>query len=133
MTQDLQLLDLYCGAGGAAHGYAAAGFTRIVGVDIKKQPRYPYEFVQEDALEYLYAHGHEFDAVHASPPCQGYSVLTLNLPWFKGIEYPLLIKPTMELLDLTGRPYVLENVMGARHGSKALTQQEHRHLEGSQQ
>ena len=116
----MRLLDLYCGAGGAAKGYEAAGFDEIKGVDNKPQKHYPYEFVQADALEYLEAHGREFDAIHASPPCQGYSLMTLNLPWFKGREYPLLILPTMELLERSGRPYVLENVMGARHGSVAI-------------
>ena len=113
-------MDLYCGAGGAAMGYShAAGFDEIVGADIKPQPRYPFEFVQADALEYLADHGHEFDAIHASPPCQGYSVMH-NLPWLRGREYPLLILPTIKMLEALGKPYVVENVMGARHGSKTL-------------
>ena len=62
-----QLLDLYCGAGGAAVGYARAGFD-VVGVDIAPQPDYPFEFHQGDALDFLAAHGREFDARHASPP-----------------------------------------------------------------
>lgn len=59
------------------------------------------------------------DAIHASPPCQGYSIMH-NLPWLRGREYPLLILPTLELLEALGKPYVLENVMGARHGAKGL-------------
>src|SRR5262245_2184895 len=66
----MRLLDLFCGAGGAAMGYHRAGFDTIVGVDIKPQPRYPFTFVLGDALEYVKAHGHEYDAIHASPPCQ---------------------------------------------------------------
>ena len=115
----LRLLDLFCGAGGAAMGYSRAGFE-VVGVDLAPQPRYPFEFHQADALEYLAAHGHEFDAVHASPPCQGYSIMH-NLPWLKGHEYPLLILPVRKMLEALGKPYVIENVMGARHGAKGLT------------
>src|SRR3990172_1281618 len=114
-----RLLDLFCGAGGTAMGYSLAGFTDIVGVDIVPQLRYPFEFVQADALEYLAEHGHEFDAIHASPPCQGYSIMN-NLPWLREREYPLLILPTREMLEGIGKPYVIENVMGARHGAKGL-------------
>ena len=115
-----RLLDLFCGAGGAAMGYHQAGFDDIVGVDNRPMPRYPFTFVQADALEYLAEHGHEFDAIHASPPCQGYSIMN-NLPWLKGRDYPLLILPTMEMLEGLGKPYALENVMGARYGAKGLT------------
>ena len=115
----VRLLDLFCGAGGAALGYDRAGFDEIIGVDIAPQPRYPFEFVHADALEFLADHGHEFDAIHASPPCQGYSIMH-NLPWLRGRDYPLLILPTIEMLEALGKPYVVENVMGARHGSKTL-------------
>ena len=118
----MRLLDLYCGAGGAAKGYHDAGFDDIIGVDNEPQQHYPYQFEEGDALEFLAEHGKDFDAIHASPPCQGYSIMTLNLPWFKGKKYPLLILPTIELLERIGRPYVLENVMGARHGGKAIKQ-----------
>ena len=80
-----RLLDLFCGAGGAAMGYHRAGFVEIVGVDNAPQPRYPFEFVQGDALEYVLEHGHKFDAIHASPPCQAYSIMR-NLPWLKDKE-----------------------------------------------
>ena len=93
-------------------GYHRAGFDEIVGVDNRPQARYPFEFVQADALEYVAEHGCEFDAIHASPPCQGYSIMR-NLPWLKDREYPLLIEPTEELLNATGKPWVIENVMGA--------------------
>ena len=107
-------------------GYFQAGFTDIVGGDNRPMPRYPFTFVQADALEYLSLHGHEFDAIHASPPCQAYSIMH-NLPWLKDREYPALILPTIELLEAIGKPYVLENVMGARYGAKGLTK---RSLEG---
>ena len=100
-------------------GYSRAGFDEIIGVDLKPQPRYPFEFVQADALEYLTEHGHEFDSIHASPPCQGYSVMH-NLPWLRGRDYPLLLLPTIDMLEGLGKPYVVENVMGARYGSKTL-------------
>jgi len=99
-------------------GYHRAGFD-VVGVDHKPQPRYPFEFIQADALEYVSGHGHEFDAIHASPPCQGYSVMN-NLPWLAGKERPLLILPTLEILEASNKPYVLENVMGARYGQRGL-------------
>ena len=101
-------------------GYHRAGFVEIVGVDNKPQPRYPFIFIQADALEYVREHGREFDAIHASPPCQGYSIMN-NLPWLHKREYPLLILPAIEMLESLGKPYVLENVMGARHGAKGLT------------
>ena len=78
-----RLLDLYCCQGGAAAGYVAAGFD-VVGVDMTAQPRYPYEFHQGDALAYLAEHGGEFDAIHASPPCQAYTaqrVAWRGTPW----------------------------------------------------
>ena len=100
-------------------GYHRAGFDEIVGVDTEPQPHYPFEFVQADALEYLAEHGHDYDAIHASPPCQGYSIMH-NLPWLRGREYPLLIKPTRDLMIHVGKPWVLENVMGAKWGCKNL-------------
>ncbi len=105
----MRLLDLYCGAGGAAAGYHRAGFTDIVGVDINPQGRYPFEFVQGDALEFVAQHGHEFDLIHASPPCQIYGVT-------KGMArpgYPDLVDVTRHMLIKSGRPYVIENVPGA--------------------
>lgn len=107
-----RLLDLFCGAGGAARGYQMAGF-HVTGVDLKPQPRYAGDaFIQGDALAYVKAHGHEYDAIHASPPCQGYSRMR-HLPWLKDRVYPLLIPATRAALVATGRPFVIENVAGA--------------------
>jgi DNA (cytosine-5)-methyltransferase 1 len=103
-----RLLDLFSCEGGAAMGYYRAGFD-VVGVDIAPQPRFPFAFVQGDALEYVAKHGHEFDAIHASPPCQGYSV-TQSI---HGKAYPMLIEDVRAALQATGRPYVIENVPGA--------------------
>lgn len=106
-----RLLDLYCGAGGCSAGYARAGFD-VTGVDIVSQKHYPFAFVQADALEYVAVHGHEYDAIAASPPCQGYSRMR-HLPWLKGKQYPMLIEATRAALQTTGRPYIIENVEGA--------------------
>ncbi|ACE80097.1 DNA methyltransferase [Mycobacterium phage Jasper] len=104
-----RLLDLYSGAGGAGYGYHQAGFE-VVGVDLHPMPNYPFEFYQADALEFLTEHGREFDAIHASPPCQHYSSLGALCPLK---QYPDLVDPTRQALDGLGLPYVIENVMPA--------------------
>lgn len=109
MRRRFRLLDLFCGAGGCAVGYHRAGFDEIVGVDMAPQPRYPFAFVQADALNYAARHGHEFDAIHASPPCQGYS----RMRYVTGKEYPLMIEDVRNALVAIGKPYVIENVEDA--------------------
>lgn len=106
-----RLLDLYSCAGGAGMGYALAGFE-VVGVDIEHQPRYPFEHHQADAIDYLKLHGHEFDAIHASPPCQAYSTAS-QAQRNAGKMYPDLLAPTRDALEATGLPWVIENVKGA--------------------
>lgn len=108
MSDKPRCLDLYCKAGGASAGYALAGFD-VTGVDIEPQKRYPFRFVQGDALEYVEAHGHEYDLIAASPPCQAHT--SLQGRW--GREYPDLIAATRAALIATGKPYVIENVVGA--------------------
>lgn len=102
-------MDLFCGAGGAAMGYHRAGFD-VLGVDIKPQPNYPFEFVQADALswEYKFARGW-VNAIHASPPCQAFT----NARVIHGREHGDLLTPTRALLEQTGLPWVIENVPGA--------------------
>ena len=105
------LLDLFCGAGGCSKGYVDAGF-KVVGVDIKCQKNYPYEFIQADALEYVRECGHEYDAIHASPPCQAYSMA--GQQWrAEGREYVDLVADTRKVLQIIRKPYVIENVPGA--------------------
>ena len=117
-----RLLDLFCGAGGAAVGYARAGFE-VVGVDLVAQPNYPFEFVCDDALTVLdrMLNGDDwdwgsitsFDAIHGSPPCQAFT--HARLIGHRGRrDHPRLIKPTRVLLQRAGVPYVIENVEGAR-------------------
>lgn len=100
-----KLLDLYCCQGGASQGYVAAGFT-VTGVDIDPQPRYPFEFAQADAISFLLTYGPEFDAIHASPPCQAHT----RAQKIQQNDHPDLIEPTRSALRLVGKPYVIENV-----------------------
>jgi DNA (cytosine-5)-methyltransferase 1 len=121
-----RLLDLFCCEGGAAVGYERAGFE-VIGVDIDPQPLYPFTFHQADALDVMrdlilsdilgtpvriagadYVLS-DFDAIHASPPCQVHSTITPDKS--KHID---LIPDTRELLVECGLPYVIENVEGAK-------------------
>lgn len=129
------VLDLFCGAGGAAVGIDRAGF-RIVGVDAVPQPNYPFLFIQDDAFKVLKrllagerisfaTRGNRTERVGlssiawiwASPPCQSYSWSARR--WKNGTnghakrKYPDLIKPMRKELQKTGLPYVIENVSGA--------------------
>ncbi len=105
-----RILDLFCCEGGAGAGYSRAGFE-VVGVDLEKRfaKRYPFEFHAADALEFMKDHGHEFDAIHASPPCQAYTRGNAG----RVTSWPRLIGPVRELLIETGLPYVIENVKDA--------------------
>lgn len=100
-----RLLDLFCGAGGAATGYSRAGFE-VVGVDIKPQKHFPFEFCCADAMTYPLD---GFDVIHASPPCQGYSVASVSHRK-AGKCYPLLINDVRKRLKDSGKPFVIENV-----------------------
>ncbi|HTE70458.1 MAG TPA: DNA cytosine methyltransferase [Actinomycetes bacterium] len=103
-----RLLDLFCGAGGAAMGYHLAGFD-VVGVDIAPQPHYPFEFHQADA-KWFPLDG--FDVIHASPPCQPFTAYRRRGGGV-GDRYPDLIAWAWARLDQAGVPYVIENVEGA--------------------
>jgi DNA (cytosine-5)-methyltransferase 1 len=103
---NFRILDLFCGAGGAAMGYHRAGFE-VVGVDLNPQKNYPFEFHQTDALTFPID---GFDAIHASPPCQAHTCL--KTMW-NAKKHTDLIKPTRERLNTSGLPWVIENVPGA--------------------
>lgn len=105
-----RLLDLFCCAGGGAVGYHRAGF-RVTGVDHIDQPNYPFEFIKQDALDLDPDFLAGFDAIHASPPCQAYSVTVKRTR--NGDAWPKLIGPIRDMLRSTGKPYVIENVVGA--------------------
>jgi DNA (cytosine-5)-methyltransferase 1 len=103
----VRILDLFCGAGGAAMGYHRAfPDAEIVGVDINPQPRYPFTFVQADAMTYPLD---GFDFIHASPPCQGYS----RMNHVHKRAYPMLIAATRHRLRSSGAAWTIENVEGA--------------------
>ncbi len=109
-----RLLDLFCGEGGAAAGYVAAGFD-VLGVDNNRGrlSKYPYKSVCGDAIEILLGYGDEFDAIHASPTCTGYSRGTAAIP-DRFERYDRLIAATRDAVETIGRPYVIENVEDAR-------------------
>lgn len=118
------LLDLYCGQGGAGAGYVASGFD-VVGVDLIDQPRYPFDFIRAGAIEVMielldgktvgpsrqgrYCRLEDFVAIHASPPCQAYSVTQR----IQDRIHTYLIGVTRECLVGSGLPYVIENVPDA--------------------
>lgn len=106
----LKLLDLFCCGGGAGAGYYKSGFD-VTGVDIIHQPKYPFKFRQSDALEFIRKYGAEYDFIHASPPCQGYSNLT---PAKNKGDHSKLIPELRRELTKIKRPYCIENVAGAR-------------------
>ena len=89
-------------------GYYMAGFE-VIGVDIKPQPHYPFEFHQADALQYALE---GFDVIHASPPCQAYSKSTKKI--YRG-NHKRMISAIRNRLIQARVPFVIENVEGARH------------------
>ena len=121
VTRAPRLLDLFCGAGGAAMGYHRAGFD-VLGVDIAPQPYYPFEFYRGNALtalrQWIEGDTHlelgDFDAIHASPPCQRFTSLSNRLGLRSTrASHPDLLTPTLALLRPLALPWVVENVPGS--------------------
>lgn len=134
-------------------GYRRAGFT-VYGVDRDPQPLYPFTMRQADAIDTMrrllagerleFGQGtgaqrlalRDFDAVHASPPCQAHSTITPDKS--KHVD---LIPETRAALAASGLPYVIENVEGARRAlvdptrlcgsSFGLRVRRHRYFESS--
>lgn len=100
-------LDLFCGAGGAAMGLHRAGFD-VTGVDNRPQPRYPFRFVQGDALRPPFDLSN-FDLIWASPPCQAFTTARV----IHGREHPDRLTPTRRMLEASGLPWIIENVPNA--------------------
>lgn len=107
----MRILDLFCGAGGAAVGlHRAYPDAEILGVDIEPQPHYPYSFIQADAMTFGLS---GFDLVWTSPPCQGYSrTRHSNAALFGPKDYPRLVERVRErLASISGSTMtVIENV-----------------------
>jgi DNA (cytosine-5)-methyltransferase 1 len=106
----LRALDLFCGAGGATRGLQLAGFS-VTGVDLVLSPRYPGDgFAKSDALRLLPSFLATFDFIWASPPCQAHTALkTMH----NAKPHADLIPATRAMLKASGKPYVIENVVGA--------------------
>jgi len=107
----MRMLDLFCGGGLAGMGYWLSGrFAEVVGVDCGDMSGvYPFDFIRQDAMTLTYDFLMDFDFIHASPPCQGYSYNTEN----DGRERPRLVAGTRLMLAAAGVPHVVENVQGA--------------------
>ena len=80
--------------------------AEIVGVDLKPQKRFPFTFVQGDALTFPLD---GFDFVWASFPCQDYTVLRART----GKRYARLLDAGRWRLVLSGKPWIMENVPGS--------------------
>lgn len=104
----MKVLDLFCGAGGAAMGlHRAWPDAEIVGVDLTVQPYYPFAFTQADATT-VSVKGYDF--IWASPPCQAHSAL--KTAW-NARKYEDVIPVIRERLRLSKTAYCIENVPGA--------------------
>ncbi|WP_327376228.1 DNA methylase [Streptomyces sp. NBC_01216] len=102
-----RLLDACCCAGGASMGYHHAGFD-VTGIDIQPRPNYPFTFIQANAFQYIADHGHEYDAIHASWPCQHDAAITKGTNAHLRDTYADLYAQGRETMLATGRPWIIE-------------------------
>lgn len=109
------MLDLFCGEGGAGMGYNLAGFD-VIGVDNQIKRHYPFKFFRCDAIAFAYKFGYLFDFIHASPPCK----LATTLAAFSDPSHVDLIPSTVKCLRSLDKPYVIENVPGAKLPSPVI-------------
>lgn len=107
----MKLLDLYCCEGSAGFGFEQAGFD-VTAVDLFDQPNHRGNFIKADAIDFLLENGHKYNYIHASPPCQKYSMSSKQFR-ILGKEYPDLISVTRAALIKIGKPFDLENVPGS--------------------
>jgi DNA (cytosine-5)-methyltransferase 1 len=114
-NDQLTVLDLFCGQGALSLGYFRAGFRRVIGIDTSESAlkRYPdsFERHQMDWQEGLKKFGNDADLIIASPPCQHASQAVVKANKHK---HPNLVPGVQYALRRTGKPYVIENVPGAK-------------------
>lgn len=107
-----RLLDLFACAGVGGDGYTLAGFD-VTAVDLNAAAlrHNPHNPRVGDALEVLADVDYlaTFDVIHASPPCQAYSITKHS----HGREHPDLLGPVLDLLRAQPVPWIVENVPGA--------------------
>lgn len=109
------VLDLFCGEGGSGEGYHRAG-AKVFGVDMddERLEHYPFDCTNDDAIAFLLDNGGDFDFIHMSPTCWGYSIATSAVK-DRHTRYPRQINNVRDAAEYVGKPYVIENVKGARH------------------
>ena len=109
----MKFLDLFCCCGGISKGlHNAIPDAHIDGVDLKNDHDYPFGFIHEDVFDLDLDFLKEFDLIHASPPCQHNSCGSTKAK-NRGKTYPDLVDATRDLLLKTGKPFTMENVIGA--------------------
>jgi DNA (cytosine-5)-methyltransferase 1 len=95
-------------------GYYRAGFE-VTGMDIKHGKRYPFKYIRKDVMELRPEDLEEYDLIHASPPCQTYSITQhLRKAQGKSTSKKDLLAQVRSLLVASGKPYIIENAFGLK-------------------